>query len=321
LINDLNITQVDLFNGMPITEPNRRRPVRNERNSTSRVEQTSASYSDNEQPTDGPRSTSPGSKKPFKLRYVILLMIVVIGIITWSWHTNTMTQVTTIRVKNEYFTNRSAVIRQTGITLGALADSLNYRQIIQRVEQLPYVKQASLVEIPPHTLEIRIEERRPIGLLVSSDQTIYMDAEGVLLPTIPEKMPEVPLVYGITIPSKAIKLSGTSIQVMSRFLSALDQNELSKITLSDIAWVNGDGIVAFTGDYGTRLTFGMDDFDRKLRAWNGFYAQIVPKIGLSSITTVDLRYRDQVVTNGNQASDSLKTNNTPPDTRLAKQDS
>jgi len=327
LIKDLNIVQVELFNGMP-AEPNRRRQVRNERIGAPRSEQQALYNSDNLEP-DPPRSANSGPKKPFKLRYVVLLLVVVIGIITWSWHSNTMTQVNTIRVKNEYFTDKNAIIRQTGIALGTSADSLNYRKIIQRVEQLPYVKQASLVEIPPYTLEIRIEERRPIGLLVSAVETVYIDVDGVLLPTIAQKMPEVPLVYVLELPSKAVKLSGNSIQVMSRFLTALDQNELSKITLSDIAWVEGDGIVALTGDYGTRLTFGMDDFDRKLRAWNGFYAQIVPKIGLSAITSVDLRYRDQIVTSnqdasnqaGSQPADSLKTNNTPQDTRLAKQDS
>jgi cell division protein FtsQ len=318
LIKDLNIVQVDMFNGTPATEPNRRRLIRNDRPQASAFEPTTAAQAGQE--GDVPRLSPQTPKNPFKLRYVMLLLVVVAGIITWSWHTNTMTQVSSIRVKNEYFTSASAIVRQTGITLGAPAESLNYRQVIQRVEQLPYVKQASLVEIPPHTLEIRIEERRPIGLLISDNQTLFMDADGVLLPTIADKMPEVPLVYGLSIPQGAIKLSGSPLQAMSRFLIALDQNELSKITLSDIAWVEGEGIVALTGDYGTRLSFGVDDFERKLRAWNGFYAQIVPKIGLSSISSIDLRYRDQIVTSG-QTTDSLDTKNTPTDTRLAKQDS
>jgi cell division protein FtsQ len=207
-----------------------------------------------------------------------------------------MTDITRIQVTQNYYTDESTVITQAAIASGTPADSLNYVDIIRQVEQLPYVRNAELVPIPPSTILIRVEERRPIGLIKQGNLVRYVDRDGVILPVVDGKAIEVPLLYGLALPVGRDTLTSPAFRAMGAFLEMLDRNDMAKITISDVGWELGTGIVAATGDYGTRLIFGTDDYEAKLRAWQSFYAQVVPKAGLEPFTRIDFRYRGQIVT-------------------------
>jgi len=239
-------------------------------------------------------STTP--VRAFRLRYLVLVLIAGSTIMIWSWYSSRMTDITRIQVTQNYYTDESTVITQAAIASGTPADSLNYVDIIRQVEQLPYVRNAELVPIPPSTILIRVEERRPIGLIKQGNLVRYVDRDGVILPVVDGKAIEVPLLYGLALPVGRDTLTSPAFRAMGAFLEMLDRNDMAKITISDVGWELGTGIVAATGDYGTRLIFGTDDYEAKLRAWQSFYAQVVPKAGLEPFTRIDFRYRGQIVT-------------------------
>ena len=250
---------------------------------------------DDQRFTDSVEPSAATTRFTLKFRYVVMMMVLALVVSVWSWNANRMTIIKKVTVNDHYFTEEADIVARSGITIGADADSINPVDVIRAVEKLPYVRQAELVSLPPTTYLIRVEERRPIGLIKRSDMIRYVDKDGVLLPLVAGKALEVPLLYGLPIPSTADTLKSDAFKAMGAFLEALDRYDMAKITISDVAWEDNTGIVAATGDYGTRLIFGLDGYESKLRTWQAFYAQVVPKAGLDAFARIDFRYEGQVV--------------------------
>lgn len=87
-----------------------------------------------------------------------------------------------------------AVRGATGLSERAIREAVDsfatkqYRDVVfadvrQAVERLPYVRRASVYVSGAHALTIDVEERMPIGHVVSADGSLrYVDAEGNVLP-------------------------------------------------------------------------------------------------------------------------------------------
>jgi hypothetical protein len=58
---------------------------------------------------------------------------------------------------------------------------LNRAEVAARVGKLPLVQHVDISTALPDTVEIRIDERQPIGFWTSGDQTYLVDGEGVIL--------------------------------------------------------------------------------------------------------------------------------------------
>ncbi len=292
---DARLRQIDLFENLP--EPTvKPSPAPRRKRVEPETVPTPGSNATRRTPRDESEPSATAPTRGFRLRYLVLVMVVGAAITVWSWYSSRMTEITTVQVSQNYFTDESTIISQAAIASGTPADSLNYVGIIRQIERLPYVREAELVPIPPSTILIRVEERRPIGLIKQGNVVRYIDRDGVVLPVVEGKAIEVPLLYGLSLPAGRDTLTSPAFRAVGQFLEMLDRNDMAKITISDVAWEPGTGIVAATGDYGTRLIFGTEDYETKLRSWQAFYAQVVPKAGLEPFTRIDFRYRGQIVT-------------------------
>jgi cell division septal protein FtsQ len=290
---DSNLKQFDLFDQQP--NPAEKRHTAN----VPRVDKTATDRSKPKKATGGEsgdtETKAPAARFNLKFRYVVMMMVLALAVSIWSWNANRMTIIQKVTVNDHYFTEEAEIIARSGITIGIDADSINPVAVIRAVEKLPYVRRAELVSLPPSSYLIRVEERRPIGLIKRSDMIRYVDKDGVLLPLVEGKALEVPLLYGLSINNTTDTLRSDAFKAMGAFLEALDRYDMAKITISDVAWEANTGIVAATGDYGTRLIFGLDGYEAKLRTWQAFYAQVVPKAGLEAFARIDFRYDGQVV--------------------------
>lgn len=201
-----------------------------------------------------------------------------------------------IVVTGNYFTDAEAISSVSGITLGVAADSLDYLEILDNVESLPYVRQAFVESTPSGNLEIRVVERTPILTLISEDQWYYVDADGVVLPRITGKIADVPLYYDLGYDTGKNKLTSDAFQDVRDFLVAAKKNDLVYLTLSEIAWTPKEGVVVLSHENTVRLVFGHTNFERAVDNWSFFYSRVVPEKGMASFRRIDFRYEDQIVT-------------------------
>jgi cell division septal protein FtsQ len=174
---------------------------------------------------------------------------------------------------------------------------MNFGEIRNRFEKLPYVKQADIGVAPNGTIKIRIHERKPVALLIDHKNKIYVDGKGVKLPIVAGKTVDVPILYGFSATPMQDTLQSKAFKTVSDFLTAVRNNAVADATISEIAWSSSnDGIVALTNQNGVKLIFGEGNFDTRLRNWEAFYGEVVKQKGIEKMRSVDLRFEGQIVT-------------------------
>jgi cell division protein FtsQ len=167
------------------------------------------------------------------------------------------------------------------------------------LEQVPWVRKATVMRLMPNQLRIAIVERIPIAFVQVHGRVELADADGVILNLTPQQMAarhySFPVVNGIN-PTDPLSVRGARMGVYQRFLSELDSTgehisaHLSEVDLSDPEDVratvpsNGSDLI---------LHFGEDDF---LPRWRNYQAHIAQwQQQYPHLASIDLRYEREVV--------------------------
>lgn len=179
--------------------------------------------------------------------------------------------------------------------VGLLADSVHYEAIFSSLRELPYVKDVAVRMSYRGTLTIEIDERQPIGLLAGKPTT-YFDEAGIQLPGQSGAWVDVPIVYGFNATAPGDSLTGRDFTQVKDFLIAAKSDPFGWATLSEVAWSENEGVVALSSENGVKLLFGQNGFDQKVTHWKAFYQDVVSHKGINSFRAIDLRFRNQIVT-------------------------
>ncbi|WP_445665244.1 cell division protein FtsQ/DivIB [Fodinibius sp. AD559] len=183
------------------------------------------------------------------------------------------------------------------VPTGISPDSINFGEIRNRFEELPYVKHADISVEPSGTMNISISERQPVALLIDDKKKIYIDDEGIKLPIVSGKTVDIPILYGFSATPMQDTLQSKAFKTASDFLTAARNNDVADATISEIAWSSSnEGIVALTNQNGVKLIFGEGDFVTRLRNWEAFYGKVIKQEGIEKMRSVDLRFEGQIVT-------------------------
>lgn len=180
--------------------------------------------------------------------------------------------------------------------VGELADSVNYHVLFRTLQSLPYVENVNVSMNFSGRLTFRIFEHEPMGLLVDGSKRSYVGKGGLILPLIQGKATDVPLVYGFSVISAGDSLKSDSWNRMEQFLSEAKNNRIGWVTLSEIAWNSREGVVALSHENGVKLIFGHENYRERISHWELFYTGVVAKEGIQAFRQIDLRFRNQIVT-------------------------
>jgi hypothetical protein len=238
-------------------------------------------------------SSAPEAKK--NRRWMALgIVLLLVSVVTGLMYTRGG-KVTAVDVSEMVYTQPEAVIGAAQIELGSEIDSVGYLDAIARVEKLPYVKRASMRLRPNGTLGIQVEERQPIARLVSDGVQAMVDADGVMMPLVEGATPDVPVLRGFRV-QRGDTLKSDAFRIARDFLLAAAGSPLAGITLGETTYDPREGVVALSSESRVRVLFGKEGFEERLRHWDAFYGQVVPQKGIARFTSVDLRYRGQIIT-------------------------
>lgn len=228
--------------------------------------------------------------------FAFLLLVAIVGGISLGWYFNRMAHIKSIVVGGNFFTETGIILDKAAIPVDISPDSVSFLEAINRIETLPYIKEAMMSKRPSGRLEVRVVERQPIGLLINGSSRRYFDEDGVVLPVVMGKTIDVPLVYGIGIRAVADTLESVAFTEVRDFLLIARNDPVAASTLSEIAWSPEEGIVALSTENGIRIVFGSLNLAEGIRNWNLFYTQVIAIRGASEFSSVDLRFNGQVVT-------------------------
>ena len=201
-----------------------------------------------------------------------------------------------IIIEGNYFTSTKEVIDISQIKIGILADSLDVSTIIQQVEALYYVKDATPYIDALGNFKITINERTPIALLIDGNNEVYVDTYGVKLPVIVKKKQNLPLVYGFDSIINSDTLSSHEFNKVSDFLESALRNQFGWATISEVIYDDYEGIIAISHENGVKLLFGKNNFDQKFENWEIFYREVIAYRGIQPMQKIDLRFNEQIIT-------------------------
>lgn len=222
------------------------------------------------------------------------MMVIAVAVLAAVYWTRTVT-VDELDINALTFTEPEEIEAAASVPFGIQPDSLDIQAVVQRVEELRYVRSVVPYIEPSGDLRLTVSEREPIAMLIDGSQRAYVDAEGVILPILENKTRDVPLLYGYSVHATDTLKDEPFSQVRD-FLMKAKIDQFGWATISEVAFDPVDGVVALSHENGVKLLFGRNDFEMKLENWKAFYKQVVRTKGIQSMQQVDLRFSNQVVT-------------------------
>lgn len=239
------------------------------------------------------------AKKTNKLRNTVWILIsiaILTGAVMGGLYLESNTRIEAVNFEGNEFTDTESLQAALESPIGMLADSVAFDSLFMDLKILPYVKDATVSMGIRGTLTFHIYEREPVALLVDGSKRMYVAEGGIKLPIIPEKIEDVPLVYGFSAQPISDTLKSDSYKQVEDFLIAAKSNDLGWITISEVSWNDSEGVVALTYENGVKLLFGRDEFEKKMDNWKAFYTEVIAKKGIDSFSSIDLRFKDQIIT-------------------------
>lgn len=206
------------------------------------------------------------------------------------------TRIDAVKFEGNYYTDTESLENALDSPVGMLADSVAFDSLFMELKTLPYVENVSVSMGIRGTLTFNIYEREPFAMLVDGNKRVYLAEGGIKLPVVPEKVKNVPLVYGFSARDLKDTLKTDEYKQVEEFLIAAKENELVWITISEVSWNDSEGVVALTYENGVKLLFGRNQFEEKMKNWEAFYTDVISKKGMGSFSSIDLRFKDQIVT-------------------------
>jgi cell division septal protein FtsQ len=241
------------------------------------------------------RNTNTEEQAVNPLPWITVVFLVLGLAVLGGFYWNSTGTIKDVRYEGFNYLTKEQLQEQAKIPAGIHPDSVNLVGIMQKFEQVPYVKYARLNTEPGGTMVVNVTERTPVGMLVQGSNRAYVDVDGILLPQVLGKTPDVPLLYGFPTRPFGDTLKSGDFKATGAFLNALQQRKASDATISEVVWSSSEGVVALTNENGVKLIFGKGEFAARLRNWEAFYGEIVRKKGIKNIESVDLRFEGQIV--------------------------
>ena len=225
-----------------------------------------------------------------------LALFATITICFTIWYTQRDIIIDELEIVGTELTNNAQIEAIAKAVIGTKADSLNIIGLVEELQKLAYVKEASLYVEPSGSLRIYITERQPIAWLIDGNIFAMIDADGVIMqPT--DKILDIPLLHGYSAKKHQNgQLKSADFKQLSLFLTSLQNDSFSNATISEVVYNKEFGVTALSNDNGVKISFGNDHFDNKLASWKLFHGQIVKFKGIQAFTEVDLRFTNQIIT-------------------------
>jgi cell division septal protein FtsQ len=206
--------------------------------------------------------------------------------------------VTAVDVRGASRVAPRAIAEAAAIAPGTNLLRLRPDEVERRVEALPAIRHAEVIRSWPNRVTIVVEERRPFTL-VHAGRLHWVDEEGVPVGVEREAVaPRAPVISGLTPDELAVMRERPSPRAQAaialiRMLLRSGSSLVDQISEIDVS--RPDEPVLYTVD-GVEVRLGADNWDGRLARLEGVLGQLAA--APEPVTSIDLRFRDQVVLNG-----------------------
>lgn len=202
-----------------------------------------------------------------------------------------------------YFTDKEEVIsllnaESTDYVLGSAVSQLDLKTLEQRVEVHPFVKDAQVYKDIKGNLIVHVKQAKPIARVFNrSGEDRYIDAQGYLIPTKARQVARVPILeFGRELGWEENITESVYGQQLLELLHFVDKDEFWRAQIAGM-FIQGDGQIIMQPQVTKQeITFGMpEELDEKFKKLKLFYKEILPNKGWNTYSSVNLKFKDQIV--------------------------
>jgi cell division protein FtsQ len=183
---------------------------------------------------------------------------------------------------------------------GANLNTLNFKEIEQRIRQNPFVSDAELYSDLKGNLIVKVSLRRPIARIVQSDgPDAYIGEDGTIIPLSEKFSSRVILVSGEFVPN-FLKLDNLhqleeGRQVML-LLNTIREDPFWKAQIAQVDLDRKAKATLFPQVGDETIEFGKaENLEIKFRKLRIFYKEILPRVGWNKYNRINVEYEGQVV--------------------------
>ena len=245
--------------------------------------------------------TDKAKNRAFGIEYLFAALVLIIAALVIGWQLNRSIVVAEVSVYGHRLSDPDRVVQKSGLSEGVEGDSIVFLEVIEKIETLPWIRSAHVNLSYTGKLRIRVEEEDPIALLIDNGGSALISESGITLPVVLGQAVDVPILYGFELSESFLNegrpdtLSSSSFEKVRLFLNQANQYPGLYAMISEIMVTDDHGIVVLSDENTVRLTFGRNDFDKRLRKWKAFDAQVISHKGMRQMRSLDFRYNGQVV--------------------------
>lgn len=211
-----------------------------------------------------------------------------------------------IRIDNEYNNYfigdkevRSLLTREGDRKLEGLSnDAIDLKNLEKRIEANKFVKDAEVYRGLDGNIQVFVKQNRPIARIIRSDQDVYIDAEGNILPLSDRYTARViPITKSALIkPTDKGFFKDSLGQSYLSLLQFIEKDEFWKAQLAQMH-IDGKGKVSFLPQVGDHtIEFGKPvKVEEKFKKLAVLYKEILPTMGWDKYTRVNVEFEEQII--------------------------
>nr|WP_325255520.1 FtsQ-type POTRA domain-containing protein [Peptoniphilus sp.] len=228
-------------------------------------------------------------KKKLRRKYrnrriaLVLMLVAIIGGGLFAFAN--LTALTDVIVTGTKVVSKNAVAKVARESMGKSYFRLNKTQLKNRLEQMPYVKEASVGLNFPHTLTIHIDEEDPFAQLYSGDGYILVNRDFLALEKTRAYDPNLPKITGVVTdgvqPGQlAFKQTGNGkkIHMIKVLFSSGLKKDINTLSILDrgmrLAFNDGTTVHILRFDNAEYKTKQLEEIRKEMKAKNENYRDI-----------------------------------------------
>ncbi|WP_245842424.1 cell division protein FtsQ/DivIB [Pontibacter ummariensis] len=176
--------------------------------------------------------------------------------------------------------------------------NIDLKNLEKRIEAHKFVKNAEVYRGLDGNVHVQVKQNRPIARIIRSDQDVYIDAEGTILPLSDRYTARViPITKSALVKSsdKGFFQDSIGYSYLS-LLQFIEQDAFWKAQLAQMH-IDGKGKVTFLPQVGEHsIEFGKPDrVEQKFKKLMVFYKEVLPVMGWEKYKRVNVEYEDQII--------------------------
>ena len=199
---------------------------------------------------------------------------------------------------------KSILLSSSQPLLGEVLQTVDTYKAEELLNTKSFIKNAEAYTDISGTLNVRVEQRKPIIRIASPAYSFYMDEEGFVFPLSKTYAEYVPIVTGSTplpfnsgykglIPDTE---NAVFLKQLLTFAQFLQNNTYWNAMVEQVHVVNANNVELVTRVGSQLVELGsLNDFEYKLHKLHTFYKKAMPTVGWNTYKTINLAYSNQVV--------------------------